>query len=127
MNFTFQDALPYLLPFVVGVLTVWINYAANKRSDVNARLDSQRADFAAIIDPLQGELGQYRQMYGEIVKRVNAIEKTLHDEQADKRILARTVSDLKRHVDVHLPDRPFTLPGRVVAIVRETHGIDDVT
>ena len=54
--------LPYLLPFVVGVLTLAVTRGSNKQAEVTARLTHQRADFEAVVKPLRDELSEYRSM-----------------------------------------------------------------
>lgn len=111
------SALPYLLPFVVGVLTLLVTKGSNKQAEVTARLTSQREDFEAIVKPLRDELGEYRELYRGLKGQVDELEDRLDTVEYDRRLLVDTVGTLKGHIDLHLPDRPVVLPRRVVVLL----------
>lgn len=113
------DTLPYLLPFVVGVLTLVVTRGSNKQAEVTARLTNQRADFEAVVKPLRDELGDYRTMYRSLQDRVGTLEDRLDVVEADRRLLVNTVGTLKGHLDLHAPDHPVILPRRVVVLLDE--------
>lgn len=114
---SFVSALPYLLPFVVGVLTLLVTKGSNKQAEVTARLTSQREDFEAIVKPLRDELGEYRELYRGLKGQVDELEDRLDTVEYDRRLLVDTVGTLKGHIDLHLPDRPVVLPRRVVVLL----------
>ena len=111
------SALPYLLPFVVGILTILVTKGSNKQAEVTARLTSQREDFEAIVKPLRDELGEYRELYRGLKGQVDELEDRLDTVEYDRRLLVDTVGTLKGHIDLHLPDRPVVLPRRVVVLL----------
>lgn len=111
--------LPYLLPFVVGVLTLVVTRGSNKQAEVTARLTNQRADFEAVVKPLRDELSDYRTMYRSLQDRVGTLEDRLDIVEADRRLLVTTVGTLKGHLDLHAPDHPVILPRRVVVLLDE--------
>lgn len=119
-----EQVLPYALPFVIGLLTWLMNAQVNKRSDINARLDSQRADFDAILNPVRDDLAEYRKMYNalhiehsNVLKRLNDIEDKLDDERRDKQLLVRQVGVLTDHIDKHVPGKPVDLHPRVEQLI----------
>ena len=114
---SFVSALPYLLPFVVGILTILVTKGSNKQAEVTARLTSQREDFEAIVKPLRDELGEYRELYRGLKGQVDELEDRLDTVEYDRRLLVDTVGTLKGHIDLHLPDRPVVLPRRVVVLL----------
>lgn len=114
---TLVSALPYLLPFVVGILTILVTKGSNKHAEVTSRLTSQRADFEAIVKPLRDELGEYRELYRGLKGQVDELEDRLDTVEYDRRLLVDTVGTLKGHIDLHLPDRPVVLPRRVVVLL----------
>lgn len=111
--------LPYLLPFVVGVLTLVVTRGSNKQAEVTARLTNQRADFEAVVKPLRDELSDYRTMYRSLQDRVGTLEDRLDVVEADRRLLVNTVGTLKGHLDLHAPDHPVILPRRVLVLLDE--------
>lgn len=113
----FVETLPYTLPFIIGALTLVFNGVTSKRSDINARLESQRADFTAIIEPVREELSTYRSLYDTLKKKVDGLEDRLDREVADKRLLTYDVARLAAHVNAHAPGHPIALHPRVATIV----------
>ena len=113
------EALPYALPFVVGILTLAVTKGSNRQAEVTARLNSQREDFEAIVEPLRSELGEYRELYRGLKEKVDGLEGRLDVVERDRRLLIDAVVTLKDHVDLHLPDLPVVLPRRVIALLRE--------
>ena len=116
---TIVTALPYALPFVVGVLTLVVTKGSNKQAEVTARLTNQRADFEAIVKPLRDELSEYRTLYRGLKEKVDGLEGRLDVVERDRRLLLDAVVTLKDHVDLHLPDLQVVLPRRVIALLRE--------
>lgn len=115
------DALPYVLPFAVGILTLALNGVSNRRSDVNLRLTSQRDDFKAVVDPLREELVSYRKMYGDMKLQVDDLEDRLDGVQADNRLLVHDVVRLTFHVEKNLPGNTLRLHPRVHTLVERSH------
>lgn len=116
---TIVTALPYALPFVVGILTLVVTKGSNRQAEVTARLTNQRADFEAIVKPLRDELGEYRTLYSNLKVKVDDLEDRLDVVEHDRRLLVDTVGTLKGHIDLHLPDLPVVLPRRVVVLLNE--------
>lgn len=113
------EALPYALPFVVGILTLAVTKGSNRQAEVTARLTSQREDFEAIVKPLRDELTEYRELYRGLKGQVDELEDRLDIVESDRRLLVHTVGTLKGHIDLHLPEHPIVLPRRVLVLLDE--------
>lgn len=116
---TIVSTLPYALPFVVGMLTLMVTKGTNRQAEVTARLNSQREDFEAIVEPLRSELGEYRELYRGLKEKVDGLEDRLDTVERDRRLLLDAVVTLKDHIDLHMPDLPIVLPRRVIALLKE--------
>ena len=99
-------ASPFMLAVFAWLTKRRIDNRAAEDSRINARLENQRADFQAVIGPLQAG-------YETLQTRVTGLEKRVARSEADVHILTGAVRDTLEYLDTRYQDPGPVLPDRV--------------